>query len=201
MTVENVTIEVEANTDKAMRSLRSLDNVTKNFGRNIANALSNAVIKGEDLDDLFRSLAQNIASNALKDGLKPLQDLLSGGLNNLLSSFSKGGRSPSSSGNGVFSAFANALPFAKGGIVASPSFFPLNSGLGVAGEAGPEAIIPLQRGSDGRLGIGGNNGGGVRGGNSIVVNISTPDIAGFRRSEAQVTSALSRAVQRSRRTL
>ncbi len=45
-------------------------------------------------------------------------------------------------------------PFAAGGVIGTPTYFPLSSGgLGLAGEAGPEAIVPLSRGADGRLGI------------------------------------------------
>jgi phage-related minor tail protein len=38
-------------------------------------------------------------------------------------------------------------------------------GRGVMGEAGPEAVMPLTRGADGKLGVAGG------GGNSMVVNI------------------------------
>lgn len=44
--------------------------------------------------------------------------------------------------------------FAKGGVVDSPSFFGYGNGkMGVAGEAGAEAIMPLRRGSNGDLGV------------------------------------------------
>jgi hypothetical protein len=47
--------------------------------------------------------------------------------------------------------------FATGGIVSSPTFFQFADGgkinMGLMGEAGPEAIMPLKRGPDGRLGI------------------------------------------------
>lgn len=44
-------------------------------------------------------------------------------------------------------------PFASGGVVNSPTFFPMNSGTGLMGEDGPEAIVPLKRTSTGDLGI------------------------------------------------
>jgi phage-related minor tail protein len=68
-------------------------------------------------------------------------------------------------------------------------------GLGLAGEAGPEAIVPLARGSDGRLGI------GMAGGSApnITVQIATPDATSFRRSEAYVTGQIARAVARGQR--
>ena len=47
--------------------------------------------------------------------------------------------------------------------------------MGLMGEAGPEAIMPLARGADGKLGVRGGGGGAV----NITMNISTPDVAGF----------------------
>jgi lambda family phage tail tape measure protein len=60
--------------------------------------------------------------------------------------------------------------FARGGIVDRPTLFPFAKGIGLMGEAGPEAIMPLKRGRDGKLGVAG--GGGVNVGeiNIIVQN-------------------------------
>lgn len=44
-------------------------------------------------------------------------------------------------------------PFANGGIVDRPTIFPMANGIGLMGEAGPEAIMPLSRGADGKLGV------------------------------------------------
>jgi lambda family phage tail tape measure protein len=56
------------------------------------------------------------------------------------------------------------MAFSQGGIVHSPTPFTFGGGrLGVMGEAGPEAIMPLSRGADGKL--------GVRGGGSMNVNV------------------------------
>lgn len=75
---------------------------------------------------------------------------------------SSGSESRMSGGEGITSsAFGNlfdvggVIPFAMGGIVDRPHFFKFQGGqkTGVMGEAGPEAIVPLARGKDGRLGI------------------------------------------------
>ena len=65
----------------------------------------------------------------------------------------------------------NIVPFARGGVVTRPTVFPMADGAGLMGEDGPEAIMPLKRGADGKLGVvasrgadnqnrGGNEGGG-----------------------------------------
>lgn len=43
--------------------------------------------------------------------------------------------------------------FASGGVVESPTLFPMSGGNGLMGEAGPEAIMPLKRTSSGNLGV------------------------------------------------
>ncbi len=61
--------------------------------------------------------------------------------------------SPFMANGGVFNR-GNVVPFAHGGVVNRPTLFPMaNGGAGVMGEAGPEGILPLRRGGDGRLGV------------------------------------------------
>ena len=86
--------------------------------------------------------------------------------------------------------------FAGGSVLASPAYFPMSGGrTGLAGEAGPEAILPLSRGADGRLGVAADGGSPM----TVNVTIQTNDASSFRKSEAQVTAALARAVARGRR--
>jgi phage-related minor tail protein len=58
---------------------------------------------------------------------------------------------PNARGN-VF-ADGRIIPFAAGGIVTGPVLFPMRSGMGLMGEAGPEAILPLARDRSGSLGV------------------------------------------------
>ncbi len=51
--------------------------------------------------------------------------------------------------------------YANGGIVGGPTVFPMARGkIGLMGEAGPEAIMPLKRGANGKLGVQAEGGGG-----------------------------------------
>jgi phage-related minor tail protein len=63
--------------------------------------------------------------------------------------------------------FANGGAF-SGSVVSAPTAFGMANGkTGVMGEAGPEAIVPLARDSQGRLGVRGG-----AGGSSSTVNVS-----------------------------
>ena len=67
-----------------------------------------------------------------------------GGILGSLFGFAKGG---------VFAGGAELTAFAQGGVVNRPTLFPFAKGVGLMGEAGPEAILPLRRGKGGRLGV------------------------------------------------
>lgn len=54
--------------------------------------------------------------------------------------------------NGAAFSGGQVVPFASGGVVSSPTFFPMRDGTGLMGEAGPEAIMPLAR-IGGKLGV------------------------------------------------
>lgn len=99
---------------------------------------------------------------------------------------------PSANGN-AFGA-NGIIPFAKGGIVNSPTLFPFAKGVGLMGEAGPEAIMPLRRGADGKLGVAATGGGGDV---NVVVNVDAKgsSVEGNEQGANQLGRVISAAVQ------
>jgi tape measure domain-containing protein len=60
----------------------------------------------------------------------------------------------SASANGNVFSGGEVVPYSSGGIVTRPKLFPMaRGGVGLMGEAGPEAILPLSRGPNGKLGV------------------------------------------------
>lgn len=176
------------------RQMKTLDRVTAQFGKSLSAALAKGIMQGKGFEDILKTIGERFIEIGLKAALKPLEGaftgLLSGGfggLSNMFGGFFGGAGS------------AGVTPFASGGVISTPHFFPMGRGLGLAGERGAEAILPLARGPDGRLGVASNAGRG--GGVSISMNIQTPDAESFRRSEAQVSASLARAVARGQRSL
>lgn len=188
---EDVTVAIRADIAPFQAALENLEKLSGNFGTQLTGALKSAAVSGRDLDDVLRRLGLNLAGMALGQGLKPLQSLagslfseLFGGLAGILP-FARGGVP------------GHAMPFASGGVVSAPSYFPVGKNLGLMGEAGPEAILPLRRGADGSLGVASSGGGAPV---NVVFNVTAQDAASFRKSEAQVTGMLARAVSRGTRT-
>lgn len=174
--------------------MRDLERTAQLFSRSMTGAFAASITGARSFDDALKSLYLRLSDLALRAAFKPLENALTSGFTNLFS--------------GLFGVHASAAttagargaikPFAGGGVIGTPTYFPLSSGgLGLAGEAGPEAILPLTRTADGRLGVAGAGGGAAQ----IVVNIATPDAESFRRSEVYVTGQIARAVARGQRGL
>jgi phage-related minor tail protein len=181
--------------DSVTLQVRDLELSANSFSRAMTSAFAVSVTGGRQFDDVLKSLALRLSSLSLGLALKPVQNSIAGGIENLLSGLTGTGASASTA---VAAASGAVKPFASGGVIGTPTYFPLmQGGVGLAGEAGPEAIMPLRRGPDGRLGVAGA-GGGV---NNVTIQIATPDPGSFRRSESYITGQIARAVARGQRSL
>jgi phage-related minor tail protein len=150
------------------------------LGTTLANALDGVIAKGKSATSIIDALALSLSKAALSAAFKPLEGAVSGAIGSVFSS--------------------GMTAFASGGVISSPVAFPLGGGqTGLAGEAGPEAIMPLTRGADGKLGVATNGGGG--GTTHVTFNVTTPDAQSFARSETQLAALLARTVSQGQRNL
>jgi phage-related minor tail protein len=170
---------------------RDLTTNANAFARAMNTAFTQSIVSAKSFDDVLKSLALRLSDLTVSAALKPVTNALGSGITNLFGSLGTG-----TSDTDLMKAMNSAQPFASGGVIAAPSYFPLApGGLGLAGEAGPEAIMPLTRGPDGSLGVAAS---GAAAGN-VTVNIATPDTDSFRRSETYLTGLIARAVARGQR--
>jgi len=160
--------------------LERIEGLADGVARSISAGFRGALLDGKSLKSVLADIARSFADIALKAAIKPFGDLVGGLVGNLFA--------------GTNPALGTVTPFAKGGVIASPSYFPLGQGLGLMGEAGAEAIMPLSRGPDGRLGVAGG-GGAV----SVTFNVTASDARSFAASEAEISAMLLRAVKRGAR--
>lgn len=150
--------EAQTNTN----SLREAFEFAKETTRGFFSDLRRGLRQGEGLWDAFRSAALN-AIDRVTDRL----------MNNLVDAIFQTRRAVGSlgGGGGFFSGIFGSIgrlfgfadgaafragqvtAFANGGIVSQPTIFPMANGMGLMGEAGPEAVMPLKRGPNGRLGV------------------------------------------------
>lgn len=186
--VETWTVVVDADTSSLSKELSSAASLGKQFSRSLASAFEGIAAKGKSLGEVLRGLALDLSNIVLKAAFKPLEQ----GIGNLFAGLFSGGL-------GGSGASALPVPFAKGGVIAAPTTFPLGNRLGLAGERGAEAVLPLARGPDGSLGVAANSQGGN--GVNISFQVTTPDAESFRRSETQVAAMLTRAVSLGRRNM
>ena len=155
------------------------DAVTSAF-QGMEDALTNFVMTGKaNFQDLANSIIADITRIAIRQAIiKPLVGALFPNL------------TASAMGN-VF-AQNGIQKFARGGIVDKPTVFPFANGIGLMGEAGPEAIMPLRRGANGRLGV--EASGGT---SNVVVNVdaSGTNVQGNQPDASQLGRAIGAAVQ------
>ncbi|SEQ64268.1 phage tail tape measure protein [Thalassovita taeanensis] len=164
----------------------------KGMSRGLRKAFDGVLLDGVKLSDALHTVAQSMVNTVYAAAVKPVADHFGsvlaqgvGGLVTGLLPFEKGGS---------FSQ-GRVMPFANGGVVSGPTTFPMRGGTGLMGEAGPEAIMPLTRGADGKLGVRAQGGRAT----TVVMNISTPDVEGFRRSQSQIAAQMGRALGRGQR--
>lgn len=186
---ESVDIEIDVDTKKARDALADAEVSARGFASALSGAFTGVALKGKDLGTVLEQLGVRLANLALTAALKPLES----GLTSLISS-AVGGLGFAAGG---VVADGQVKPFARGGVVAAPTYFPLGGAqTGLMGEKGAEAILPLARGADGTLGVRTAEGGARA---SITVNVATPDLSSFRRSDAYLSGLVARAVARGQR--
>ena len=190
-----IALTLDLDAADALKVLEDLEGRSRSFGAALTSALKGATVGGKGLEDTLKAVGTRLSDIALSAGLKPLEGLLGNAMTGLISGLT--------AGFGAIMPFATGgvpgwvTPFASGGVVSAPTYFPLGGDLGLMGEAGTEAILPLKRGPDGSLGV--SAGGGQ--GTTINFQVTASDAASFARSEGQITAMLARGVGRGRRHL
>ncbi len=170
---------------------REVGTLASGIGGGLRRAFEGLAFDGMKLSDALKGVAQSIAQTAFSVAMHPIEQAVSGAIAQGLGGLAAGAL-PFANG-GAFLA-GRVTPFAQGGVVSQPTAFAMRGGLGLMGEAGPEAIMPLQRGADGRLGVAAS-GGGARAA-QVTINVTTPDVAGFQRSQSQIAAQMGRLLAR-----
>jgi len=162
----------------------------KEFVRSALIQLNTLLFKIAVLEPMAKSLSAALQGGGGGGG---------GGFGGLLSGLFGGGGggdlfSMFGGSSGMFFAKGGLIPYAAGGIVHRPTVFPMANGMGLMGEAGPEAVIPLKRTASGDLGVQAGAGGAT-----YNITIQAADAQSFyemcRRNPSAITDPIERALQ------
>ncbi len=172
---------------------REMNTLSRGLGGGLRRAFDGLVFDGMKLSDALRGIGRTISDTIYNIAMRPVTNSMGGALAEGIAGL-LGGLMPFAAGGAFLQ--GKVMPFANGGVVSSPTAFPMRGGRGLMGEAGPEAIMPLARGADGRLGVQAAGGGRPV---NVVMNIQTPDVQGFQRSQSQIAAQVGRALARGQR--
>ncbi|MBM1222902.1 phage tail tape measure protein [Ponticoccus sp. SC2-23] len=153
--------------DGAKEAIEGTKDLAKGLADDITGPLKEALKSGElswqSFAQAVSGIAQNLANRLIESAFKPIENALfrafsgsagsGGGLFGWISKAIGGLFGGGFAKGGVFAQTGQIAAFARGGVIDQPTVFPFARGIGLMGEAGPEAILPLRRGPGGRLGV------------------------------------------------
>lgn len=212
-TLRQETIDNAVATAEAQVALASFNDTMRSSGTAAAK-VDQEVAKLTETFDPFQKMVEGVAGTieselnsafaSVLDGTKTLGGALLDFASNVLAKvaqdlFAEQFSKPIAAGiAGLFSAKGNVFngagvtPFANGGVVSGPTIFPFANGIGLMGEAGPEAIMPLARGADGKLGVSAANGNSAP--NVIINNYSGQEATASSDSAGNLVVEIGRAI-------
>jgi len=198
----------DATTEAVRAAQERSREIAQGLAQDITGPIKEALKSGEFSWETFASaisrIAQNLANRLIEAAFKPIENALinafsgmggGGGFFASLFGFARGG---------VFAGGQELTAFARGGVVNRPTVFPFSRGIGLMGEAGPEAILPLRRGRDGRLGVEMNGAGAAQPAQDMstrIINVLDPSVVGDYLATASGERAILNVIRRNRSAL
>ena len=149
--------EYDQRLNETGKSFDSLGDTIDDWGQKSEGAILDFALSGKAnfkdmIDSMISDLVRLIAKQLI---LKALGGGIFGGIFGDGDAFSGG----------------KVIPFASGGVVSSPMLFPMARGMGLMGESGPEAIMPLKRTAGGELGVQVADGDKTKTPRSVIINV------------------------------
>jgi lambda family phage tail tape measure protein len=176
--------------------IKSMGDLAGNLGSSFASAFQGMADQLTEFVTTGKANFREFAVSVLRDISRMIiQYAIFNAVRGILNAFNPAAAATNlvTAANGRVFAQNGIQAFARGGIVNKPTVFPFANGVGLMGEAGPEAIMPLRRGRDGNLGVMSSGGGTT----NVVVNVdaSGSKVEGDQSQAKALGNAISAAVQ------
>ena len=165
---QEVTKELSKETENAFG--KEMQEAVAGWGRNFSQTLNDIFWSADaTFGSIVKSFAKMLTQMAIQKTM--VEPILGAGLDFLegfaasrfaptagevkpwFGSLDVAGLPPSASAKGNIFSGGKIIPFGRGGVVSKPTIFPMANGMGLMGEKGYEAVMPLKRLSGGDLGI------------------------------------------------
>jgi hypothetical protein len=162
----------QAEEDQLNRLRQQQIDLANTIASSMGDAIMSMVDGTKSAEDAFKSMAAEIIKELYR--VLVVQQMVNAAMGVFgYQQAPSGSYVPKPNANGNAFSGGNVIPFASGGVVGSPTNFAMSGGrTGLMGEAGPEAIMPLKRGADGKLGVA-TTGGSQSITVNQVINVST----------------------------
>jgi hypothetical protein len=163
---------LKAEEDQLNRLRQQQIDLANTIASSMGDAIMSMVDGTKSAEDAFKSMAAEIIKELYR--ILVVQQMVNAAMGVFgYQQAPSGSYVPKPNANGNAFSGGNVIPFASGGVVGSPTYFGMGGGqTGLMGEAGPEAIMPLKRGPDGKLGVS-TTGGSQSITVNQVINVST----------------------------
>ena len=165
-TVAGLEAQIKKNLELARVEQERID-LANTIGSAMEDSLMSMVDGTKSVKDAFRDMARDIVRHLYKvlviqRAINAIGGMIGGPIGGALSTYGQ-------ADGGAWQGGSQIKAYANGGVVGGPTMFPMTGGkTGLMGEAGPEAIMPLKRGANGKLGVQMEGGGG----DNVVINQS-----------------------------
>ena len=206
--IEDMLREMERLRKKSKETAEQIKNAANDIGDAFVSAFEKAVFATDNLRNTIKAMLLDIEKAMFRAFVsepmkKQMVEWTQQGIGALMGMFSPGGGGDIASigyGEKLPGGGTRQLPFdiptkfEKGGVIGGPFVFPMRTGMGIAGEKGEEAIMPLAKDSQGRLGVKATE--TAQAPINVSMYITTPDANSFRQSRSQIMRDLNFGIRR-----
>lgn len=170
-----IIIPIEADFEGFETAMKALEKSSEKFSRSFTSAMKSVIRDGASFEDTLKSLALRMSDIVLQSSLKPLENVVG----NVLQSVATSVGSSLTGGSGSSLSLARFVDPISASVSSNPTT--ARTSNSVVADRTIARAVPQASPSN------------------VTINIATPDVESFKKSQTQISNMLARSVSRSRR--